>query len=87
MANFGYRDEETNSKRNQEHYLDHFEEIRMVQSFILERAEVEGVTVMETRDRDEMLNAALDLVLNAVLTNQEQVTAPEVLLTESRDLV
>lgn len=71
-SHFVNREKETGQKRAQAHYLEHFEEIRILQDFILARAESEEAAVIEAQATDEMVNQALDLVMNAVLTETQE---------------
>ena len=69
-GNFVRRDEETQHKRHSDRYLSHFSEIRMLQSYILERAAEEDVATIEVSSMDEMTNQALGLILNAMLSTE-----------------
>jgi 2,3-bisphosphoglycerate-independent phosphoglycerate mutase len=48
--------------RRGERYLEHFDNIRHIQDLLLERAEAHDVPLLETRDREVSLQAALRLV-------------------------
>jgi 2-phosphoglycerate kinase len=53
------------SERPVSKYLEHFEEIRRLQSLLVERAEREGVAVIENESADAAASAVADLVLEA----------------------
>ncbi len=80
--NFVRRDEETNHKRHQDRYLNHFAEIRMIQSYILERAADEDVATIEVNNIDDMTNQALGLILNAMLSAEPNPIVSEEPLIE-----
>ncbi len=76
---FSLREAQTRNYRHSERYLDHFEEIRFIQDFMLSQAEQEGVPVVEASDFDAAVDQALELVLNAVLLEQgEEETADKI---------
>ncbi len=64
---FGTRETQTQSRRRREHYLTHFEEIRMIQDFCVAQAKAESVPVVEAGDFDDMVDHAIEVVLNAAL--------------------
>ena len=64
---FGTRETQTQSRRRREHYLEHFEEIRMIQDFCVAQAKAEGVAVVEAGDFDQMVDDAIEVILNASL--------------------
>lgn len=64
---FGAREIETRHRRRREHYLEHFEEIRMIQDFCAARARAEGVPVIEAGSFDELVDASMEAVLSAAL--------------------
>jgi len=53
-------------ERPADRYLEHFDEIRKLQGYLVERAETEGVAVIEIAGVDQGLAAVMDLVLDAV---------------------
>lgn len=65
-AHFTARDWQTGGVRPLRKYVQHFEEIRRVQEFILERAVARGVKVIENATIDEAVNEAMDEVLQVV---------------------
>lgn len=77
QRHFAERDEQTNHKRQQERYLDHFAEIRMIQSYLIDRANEEEVAIIEANNIDEMISQALNLILNAMLANESKAEASQ----------
>lgn len=69
--NFALRDERTLQRRQQDRYLGHFTEIRMIQRYLQERAKEEGVTVINTSEVDDITSHALALILNSILMQEE----------------
>ena len=67
-AHFELRDKETEQRRSQQPYFDHFEEIRMIHDFIVRRAENEGVPVVDVSRFEEAVERTLELVLETSLT-------------------
>jgi len=67
---FGTRELQTQSRRRREHYLTHFDEIRMIQDFCLAQAKTENVPVVDAGDFDEMIDHAIEVILNAALVEQ-----------------
>jgi 2-phosphoglycerate kinase len=60
---FRYRDED--SERPESRYLERFDDIRILQEIIVERAHAEGVPVIENDDADRAARTVADLVLDA----------------------
>ena len=69
---FKTRGQETHGQRNAETYLEHFTEIRMIHDFVARRADAEGVPVIEASNFDEAVDRALELILDASLTQREE---------------
>lgn len=69
-THFSAREAQTDARRSSKTYLEHFTEIRTLQDFILERAEEEGVPVIEAADVDTAVDQAVEHVLGAVLVEQ-----------------
>ncbi|MDZ7704793.1 MAG: hypothetical protein U5L04_09960 [Trueperaceae bacterium] len=69
-SHFSARDTQTQQRRGREHYLAHFEEIRMLQDFTVDRAKREGVAVIEVSDFDHAVDQAVERVLEAVLAER-----------------
>lgn len=53
--------------RQADTYLEHFEEIRTMQDFLRERAELEGVPVIEASDFERAIERCIDRVLDMLL--------------------
>jgi 2-phosphoglycerate kinase len=66
---FAYRDE--NSERPESRYLERFDDIRILQEIIVERALAEGVQVIENDDADRAARTVADLVLDAADRSRE----------------
>jgi 2-phosphoglycerate kinase len=60
---FTYREED--SERPESRYLERFDDIRILQEIIVERAHAEGVPVIENDDADRAARTVADLVLDA----------------------
>lgn len=69
--NFALRDEHTLQRRQKDRYLGHFTEIRMIQTYLQERAKEEGITVINTSEIDDITSHALALILNSILMQEE----------------
>jgi 2-phosphoglycerate kinase len=61
------------SDRPLSRYLERFEDIRRLQELLVERAEREGVPVIENEDADRAASAVADLVLDAAERMRERV--------------
>lgn len=64
-GHFWIRDQSSDGIRPLDKYLDRIGDIRYLQDFIVERAQVEGVPVIENSDREKSIAAVLELVLAA----------------------
>jgi 2-phosphoglycerate kinase len=64
-GHFWIRDMSSDGIRPLDKYLDRIGDIRYLQDFIVERANVEGVPVIENSDREKAIGAVLELVLAA----------------------
>ena len=84
-SHFGLREVQTRQRRSSAVYLEHFDEIRILQDFMVARAEEEGVSVVETSDFDQAVEQAIELVLSAVLAERTEPLVDEVEVLE-RDL-
>lgn len=75
---FATREGQTNSRRAQQNYLEHFAEIRILQEYLAEQAHIFGVPVIEASDFDKAVERCLDHVLD-LLTHEERMIdeAPE----------
>ncbi len=75
---FGVREGQTFHRRRQQPYLEHFEEIRILQDFVVEQAELEGVPVVEASDFDRAVEKTIEHVLDVMLVEQDgMVGAPQ----------
>lgn len=77
-GHFGLREVQTRQRRPREGYLEHFPEIRILQNFIVSRAERAGVPVIEAGDFDDAVESAIELVLNTVLVEHVASDADEI---------
>ena len=66
---FRYRDEDT--ERPESRYLERFDDIRILQEIVVERAHAEGVPVIENDDADRAARTVADLVLDAADRSRE----------------
>lgn len=64
---FGLRERQTNDRREQDIYLDHFREIRILQEYLLDRAVTERVPVVDATDFDHAIEKAMEHVLASLL--------------------
>lgn len=80
--NFSSREKQTLQLRASDTYLQHFEEIRILQEFIVKQAEEENVPVIEANDFDRMVDKAIEWILNAVLSDTADSLQVDNLLNE-----
>jgi 2-phosphoglycerate kinase len=64
---------EAGTERRMDKYLDRFDEIRRLQRFIVDRAEREGIAVIENESADRATAAVAELVLSAAERARERV--------------
>jgi 2-phosphoglycerate kinase len=64
-GHFWIRDQSSDGVRPLDKYLDRIGDIRYLQDFIVERAQVEHVPVIENSDREKCIAAVMELVLAA----------------------
>jgi 2-phosphoglycerate kinase len=64
---FGLRERQTHDRRDQDVYLEHFREIRILQEYLLDRARAERVPVVDATDFDHAVDKALEHVLASLL--------------------
>jgi 2-phosphoglycerate kinase len=69
LQHFHHRD--ADSERPESRYLERFDEIRILQEIIVERAYAEGVPVIENDDADRAARIVADLVLDAAHRSRE----------------
>jgi 2-phosphoglycerate kinase len=65
---FWIRDMSSDGVRPLDKYLDRIGDIRYLQDFIVERAQVENVPVIDNSEREKAIGAVLELVLAAAET-------------------
>jgi 2-phosphoglycerate kinase len=73
-GHFWIRDMSSDGLRPLDKYLDRIGDIRYLQDFIVERAHVEGVPVIENSDREKAIGTVMELVL-AAADNARKVAA------------
>ena len=64
---------EAGTERRMDKYLDRFDEIRRLQRFIVERAQREGVAVIENESADRATAAVAEIVLSAAERTRERM--------------
>ena len=69
-AHFWIRDATSEGTRPVQRYIDALEDIRLIQSAIVERARRNGVPVLENRNIEWTVTAVMDLVLSSVEARQ-----------------
>jgi 2-phosphoglycerate kinase len=69
-GHFWIRDMSSDGVRPLDKYLERMGDIRYLQDFIVERAQVEGVPVIDNSDREKAIGAVLELVLAAADTSR-----------------
>lgn len=72
LARFARREGRTGARRPQAPYVEHFEEIRMLQDWLVGRAEEAGVPVVDVTDLDDAVEHAVEHVLDVALAESEQ---------------
>jgi len=78
LSRFARREGRTGARRPQAGYAEHFEEIRMLQRWLVRRAEAEGVPVLDVADLDDAVQRALEHVLAVALAESERQLDEEV---------
>ena len=69
--NFEVREAQTEKRRSLESYMEHFQEIRVIQEFITSQAREQKVPIIELNDFDEGLEQALELTMQTLLEDWE----------------
>ncbi len=69
--NFEVRESQTEERRSFESYIEHFQEIRVIQEFIIAQAREQGVPIIELNDFDEVLEQVLELTMQTLLADWE----------------
>ena len=70
-SHFKTRGKETQGRRDEQAYLEHFSEIRMIHDFLRKRADNEGVPIINSSNFDEAIDRVLELILDASLSRAE----------------
>ncbi|HNR00884.1 MAG TPA: hypothetical protein PKN52_12840, partial [Trueperaceae bacterium] len=70
LRHFTTREGQTKSRRAKQSYLDHFVEIRIIQDYVTQQAELRGVPVIEAADFDLAVERCIDHVLDVMLMEQ-----------------
>lgn len=65
-SHFLVREQETSGRRAIARYLQHFEEIRKIQDFILERARAEGTLIVDNVNIDETVGLVVDALYDVI---------------------
>ncbi len=71
---FYLRDQQTRQHRPMQHYLDHFDEIRMLQNYVEQMARTVGVPVIDAESLDHAAEQAIEVITNKVLGVREEIT-------------
>src|SRR5665648_365328 len=66
MSHFLVRERETDGRRPFTRYVEHFDEIRRIQDFILARAEAEGTLVVDNVDIDSAVSSTVDTLYELI---------------------
>ncbi len=73
--NFEVRGLQTEQRRNFKKYMEHFQEIRVIQEFITAQAKQQEVTIIELNDFDEVLEQVLELTMQTIINESHQTNA------------
>lgn len=65
-SHFLVREQETSGRRAIARYLQHFEEIRKIQDFILERARIEGTLIVDNVNIDDTVGLVVDALYDVI---------------------
>lgn len=72
LKHFATREGQTGHKRGQQNYLDHFEEIRILQRYLTDQAAQHRVPVVEANDFDRAVERCVDHVLDLLMVEQRR---------------
>ncbi len=75
LKHFAAREGQTGLKRSKHPYLDHFLEIRIIQDYVKQEAQLRGVPVVEAADFDRAVERCVDHVLDVMLVEQMEGAA------------
>jgi len=70
LKHFAAREGQTRLKRAQQPYIEHFVEIRVIQEYVTQQAQLRGVPVVEAADFDRAVERCVDHVLDVMLMEQ-----------------
>lgn len=76
LRHFATREGQTGARRAKQSYLDHFTEIRVIQEYVVQQAELKGVQVIEASDFDRAVDRCIDHVLDVMLMERVQGAGP-----------
>ena len=65
--NFEVRGVQTEQRRSVKKYIEHFQEIRVIQEFIIAQAQQQGTPIIELNDFDEVLEQVLELTMQTIM--------------------
>lgn len=71
-SNFAVREGQTRRRRLRQPYLEHFSEIRILQDYIKEQADLDGVPAIAATDFDAAVEKTVEHVLDVLLVEQYQ---------------
>lgn len=69
---FARREGKTGFRRPKEPYIEHFEEIRILQRYLVGRAHASGVPILDVTDIDSAVERSVEHVLDVVLADRER---------------
>src|SRR5690606_34702271 len=72
LKHFATREGQTAQKRGKQNYLDHFDEIRILQQYVADQAVQYGVPVVEASDFDRAVERCIDHVLDLLMVEQRR---------------
>ena len=61
--------QKSSAKRKSNRYLGHFQEIRLVQDFIVSQAKSEGVAIIDATHQERAIDEGFELILQALLND------------------
>lgn len=84
-SRFDRREGKTGARRPKEPYLEHFTEIRLLQEYLVARAEDAGVPVLDVSDLDRAVERSVERVLDVVLAESERTESAREPVEAGRD--
>jgi 2-phosphoglycerate kinase len=73
VSHFHVRERETDGRRPFTRYVEHFEEIRVIQDFILARVKAEGTIMVDNVNIDDAVGLAVDALYEMIERGQAGV--------------